>query len=451
MDIVAAHTPRELPEGSPHKSGAELTRSLRDKLAGAKNVLLVGVGGGNDSVTALLLPAQFERDFGFRPQRLQVAAMLPDVLRYSGLLPIHGEIISEITPATTRAVSGKTLKEFPEPVLAAHKQRFGIERVLGLSMASGSQGICSALHEFIEREKFDLVLACDVGGDFIATPSNLDVLSPMMDAYALDVFRHLQNRITSSEFLYCVFGLGTDGESTPEHLRDALRHVGPYAQGQFEPTAIGEVNSFYRNIVELNRRSRTADFTLKSIYGERLEPTVYRARFHTQPSLGEIKKYYGEFMHTFADEFAGRYYLFDNLDGVQNPFELHCINGIEWFVGVQRVGTGINHEMNGQSYSSVENILGISGDRAHSIFFGTPSGKFKPEQRRLILSDVAASVSHGVYDTALILACDEDHTDLTKVDCIPVSQHLRLLARKGGELPPELLAALAQGELAKKM
>ena len=443
MDRIPANTPRALPKGPPDKSGIALARSLRDKLAGAKNVLLVGVGGGNDSVTSLLLPAQFERDFGFRPQRLQVAAMLPDVLQYAGLVPITGDIISEITPATTRAVGGKILKEFPEPLLAAHKQRFGIERVIGLSMASGSQGICSALHEFIEREKFDLVLVCDVGGDFIATPNNLDVLSPMMDAYALDVFRHLQNRIKSSEFLYCVFGLGTDGESTPEHLREALKKVGSYTEGQFAPTAIGEVNSFYRTIVELNRRSRTADFTLRSIYGEKLEPTLFRARFHTQPSLGEIKKYYGDFMHTFAEEFAGRYYIFDNLDGVQNPFELHCINGIEWFVGVQRLGTGLNHEMNGQSYSCVENILGISNDRAHSIFFGTPSLKFQPIQRGYILSDIVQSVHQGVYDTALILACDEEHTDSTKVACIPVSRHLRLLTKKGEIPPPELLAALA--------
>lgn len=432
----------------PAESGATLARSLRAKLEGAQNVLLVGVGGGNDSVTSLLLPAQFERDFNFRPRRLQVAAMLPDVLRYSGLIPIHGDVISEITPMTTRSVGEKALKEFPEPLLATHKHRFGIERVIGLSMASGSHGICSALHEFIEREKFDLVLACDVGGDFIATPMNLDVLSPMMDAYALDVFRRLQHQIQGSEFLYCVFGLGTDGESTPEHLREALRNLGPHASGQFDPTAIGDVNRFYRDIVELNRRSRTADFTLKSIYGEQLRPTVFTARFHTQPSLGQIKKYYGEFMHSFSDEFAGRYYLFDNLDGVRNPFELHCVNGIDWFVGVQRLGAGLNHEMNGQSYASVEGILGVPSDSSHSIFFGTPSRKFNDSQRRLIISDVEASISEGIYDTALILACDEHLLKTTGVDAIPVSRHLSLLAKRGAILPQEILMRLGQLERA---
>lgn len=426
---------------SRNNSSIDLARSIRDKLAAADNVLLVGVGGGNDSVTSLLLPAQFERDFGFKPKRLQVAAMLPDVLQYSNLSPLVGSIISEITPFTTRSIGGRVIKEFPEPLLASHKDRFGIERIIGFSMAEGTAGLCSALHEFIQREDFDLVLACDVGGDFIATPNNLDVLSPMMDAYALNVFRTLQSQNKNTEFLYSVFGLGTDGESTPEQLREALNSVKNYTEGKFDSNAVANVNDFYRTIIEYNRKSRTADFTLRSIHGEHLEPTIFRARFHTQLSPGQTKKYYGEFMHAFGEEFSGRYYLFEDLEGVRNPFEFHCTNGIEWFVGIQNVGSKLNHELNGQSYTCMEDLLGLTGS-SHSIFFGTPSSKFLPSQREQILCDVAMTITNGLYDTALILVEDSSLVQNYDLAQFNLNSNLNLLTRKQDKIPNAVIELL---------
>jgi hypothetical protein len=202
------------------------------------------------------------------------------------------------------------------------------------------------------------------------------------------------------------------------------------------------VNDFYRGVIEANRKSRTADFTLRTIQGEQLKPALFSARFHTQPFPGEIKRYYGEFIHSFDDQFAARYYMFEDLAGVQNPFEFHCFNGLEWFVGVQQLGSGLNHELNGQSYACVEDLLGISGS-THSVFFGTPSSKFSDQRRALILSETAKSIENRVYDTALILASD-GHLLGPEVTRYQLNNELTLLTASGRELPRELLERFSE-------
>lgn len=374
-------------------------------LSQARNALLLGVGGGNDSVTSLMAMAQLAVDAGFRPERLQVAAMLPDVLAYTGM-ETAGQGIAIIGPNSRRWVSGKPMDAFPEPLLAAHRDRFGIERVLGLRMDRGSDGIVAALAGLIAREGIDLVLACDVGGDFIAAPDNLDVLSPMMDAYALSALRRLHGRVAGTRFAYCVFGLGTDGEATPRQLRDALARAPARAEGRFDPDAIAGPEEFYRAVVEQNRYSRTADFTLRSIHGEALPPSPFRARFHTQPAPGQSKRYYGTFTQELDPEFAGRYYLFESLDGVANPFERACASGLEWYLDIQRVGPGMNHELNGQSYARIADAHEGGARADSSMFFGTPSRRFTAEQRAKIARDIASSVASGAFDSALVCRGD---------------------------------------------
>ena len=75
-------------------------------------------------------------------------------------------------------------------------RRTPLDGVLGIWLSAGSEGVYASLRELVQAERFDLVLACDVGGDFIASPENRGVLSPMMDGYAL----HALRRHTSSRF-----------------------------------------------------------------------------------------------------------------------------------------------------------------------------------------------------------------------------------------------------------
>ena len=104
------------------------------------------------------------------------------------------------------------MSTFPDPLLEEHKALFGVEQVYGLVMSSGSEGAYAALKEMLVKLEVDLMIACDVGGDFIAARANGDVLSPMMDAYALRALKELHRLGPAVPMVFCVFGLGTDGE-----------------------------------------------------------------------------------------------------------------------------------------------------------------------------------------------------------------------------------------------
>ncbi|MFC1616513.1 DUF1152 domain-containing protein [Patescibacteria group bacterium] len=397
---------------------SEVHKRLSEKLTASTNPLILGVGGGNDSVSTLFLKAQLERDFGLAPDRFSIMAVLPDCLDYSGTITVSHPLIHEIGPESSRSVNGKPLKQFPERVLAENRERFQIEKVLGISMKQGSNGMREALAHYLENSDHDLILAFDVGGDFISVPRNTHVLSPMMDGYMMHALRSLQEK-QDTPIIYGVFGLGTDGETPPELLHEALQRLPERFDGKFSPELIAPLERFYREVVEPNRYSRTADYTLKEIMGiSHANPDSYRARLHTNPEPGQpSNQYYGYFQHHFDPQFFGSYHLFDNLQDVENPFEKECDNGIEWFVAVQDARTRINHELNGQSYD-LGAVLKREELRGERLYFGTPSHKFSPEVRGQIIDDVLASVRNGVFAAALvytedILALNVPHREMT--------------------------------------
>lgn len=183
-----------------------------------KKVLVVAVGGGNDSVSTL--QKQLNKEFGYSPEHIDIVAVLPDCLSYDNMEDTEHQLVSIINENTIRSVAGKEIKAFPERILASNKNKIkelNIINIYGISMAKGSYGILSALKYFVENNKYDLILSIDVGGDFIACKENEEVLSPMMDGYMLYSLKELKSYINKknikTDMLFSVFGLGTDGES----------------------------------------------------------------------------------------------------------------------------------------------------------------------------------------------------------------------------------------------
>ena len=417
---------------SPGPDGLSLQERLAAKLSSATNALMVGVGGGNDSVTTLLMKYQLARDFGFHPQRTDIAAMLPDVLDYLDLEPTAHPLVWGIQPASKRFVQGAVIRGFPEPLLAKHKDCFRISRVWGISMRHGSEGVSKALRALIQSEGYDLVLAFDVGGAFIAAPENLEVLSPMMDAYALSAFRRLLQESQLPPFVFGVFGLGTDGESTPQMLAKALKNVAEYHIGEFDPAILPQLEPFYRKVIEPNRYSRTADFTLREIHGDQPHenPAKFRARFHTKPTTGKNKSHVAFFLQHFEPSYYGKYFLFDCLDGVRSPFAVPCSNGIEWFLDIQKVALRINHEIQGQAYMDARSTLGLPpGSVTRTLYFGTPSRKFAGDTTARIVQEVTESLRNGVYDMALVYQDDLKDQNLAGLRKVALNDFLAILGR----------------------
>jgi hypothetical protein len=376
-----------------------------------KKVLVLAVGGGNDSVSTLLLQQQLNRTFGYCPEQIDIVAVLPDCLDYHNLTNTKHPLLSIINNETTRSIGDKMINAFPERILSQNKSvipELNINHIYGISMSEGSYGVLSALEHLVSNEEYDLVLSIDVGGDFIACEENVEVLSPMMDGYMLFSLKELEKYINQNniktEMLFCVLGLGTDGESSPEMLHKALSLIPDVKEHSFNQKDISSFVDFYRNIVEPNRYSRTTDYTIREITGELHDnPSGFRGRFHTKKSLTDKSTvYYGNFEHQQDPSFYGKYYLFNNIDNVLNLYSNAANNGIEWFISVQKENTKINHELNGQSYTNIGKILNKSEFNNLSLLFGTPSRKFNEKQQKDIVKDISESVLNNVYDFSLI-------------------------------------------------
>lgn len=382
-----------------------------NQLKHAKKVLVLAVGGGNDSVSTLLLQTQLHHTFSYAPEMIDIVAVLPDCLDYHHMEKTSYKLIHIITPNSTRSVQGKEMKAFPERILSQHKNDFKhlpIRHIYGISMKEGSIGIEKSLIQLVVQNQYDLVLAIDVGGDFIAVKENIEVLSPMMDGYMLYALKGLQNyyhqKSISIPTLYSVFGLGTDGESTPFMLEQALKSIPGYYEGTYQEHKVLPIIEFYREIVEHNRYSRTTDFTMKEIQQiPHDNPAVFRGRFHVKQKDNN-QVHYGTFLHEQNPNYFGKYYLFDSLDLVENPFALACHHGIEWFLQVQKTKTKINHELNGQAYMNIGEIYKDNKLKNISLLFGTPSRKFNEAQQKLIIEQIAQSIVDKIYDMALVYA-----------------------------------------------
>lgn len=439
-------------------TGETRKERIARKLQNASNILIFGVGGGNDSFTALLMKAQLERDYLLKAKSVTVVAMLPDVLAYYGLSPTVHPLVGEITSKTERCLppelGGKRIRAFPEPVLAEHKDALGVERVLGIRMDKGSEGVYEALDALLSEREYDLVLAVDVGADFIAAPENKNVLSPMMDAYALRALRRLSSEGRLDNLVCAVFGLGSDGESSPEMLHAALDRLGSFETGRFDVDTISSLELFYWTKVHPVRASRTTPNTLRSIRLHEHDPLQiqpwglgqpFEARFHTKPTKGRSNVYYGPFEHKMDPMHAGRYILFDELHGIQNYFEVPCSNGIDWFLKVNQKVARANHELNGQSYTHMEATLGIPDAGHHSLLFGTPSSKFAGVNRQSILNDIVLSIENCVFDCALMYADDIDKIQLApRIERVVVSSAVHAIHLRGMEIPLKELRRLAQ-------
>lgn len=385
-----------------------------------KNVLVLAVGGGNDSVSTLLLQLQLNKKLGYSPEMIDIVAVLPDCLDYQNLEATKHELVGIINSDTTRSVQNHVMNAFPERILAQNKNIFTelpIDNVFGISMLRGSTGVLSALKYLVTEKKYDLILSIDVGGDFVAYKDNLEVLSPMMDGYMLYALKGLEKYIKeesiSTQFIYCIFGLGTDGESTPQMLDNALKLLPEVKEYSFVKEDILPFVHFYREVVEKNRYSRTTDYTLLEITEQLHDnPSDFRARFHvkTHP-INKSNVFYGYFSHAQSESFFGKFYLFKNIEKVSNIYSQEVENGIEWFLKVQSEKSRINHELNGQSYQDIGKILNVESLNGKSLFFGTPSRKFNEEQQVSIAQDISKSILYGIYDYAIIYTVYNDFMD----------------------------------------
>ena len=200
-------------------------------------------------------------------------------------------------------------------------------------------------------------------------------------------------------------------------LRRALLNVGEYHLDRFAPDIALEAERFYREEVEPNRYSRTADFTLQQIRGAPTHKTVenYRVRYHSRPETGRRRSYTGNFDHSLDPEFYGAYCLFTDFSGIANPFAVACASAGEWLLAIAAGAPGrerVHHEMVGPRFLH----------DGHEILCSLPSRKFSTEQTAKIFADTVASVRNGVYHGALVYATDVLAAQSGELDGLAIAQ-----------------------------
>lgn len=215
-------------------------------------MLVLAVGGGNDSVSTLMLQLQLNQKFNYHPEHIDIVAVLPDCLEYQNILETNHKLVGIIQENTTRSVQGHPMNAFPERILSQNKNIFPqlpVKNVFSISMKDGSEGVFNALN-YLASNHYDLILAIDVGGDFVAHKDNIEVLSSMMDGYMLFALKKLQQSIIdknlSTKIIFSIFGLGTDGESTPEMLHKALSLLPDVQEYSFDKETVIPFVKFYR-------------------------------------------------------------------------------------------------------------------------------------------------------------------------------------------------------------
>lgn len=193
------------------------------ELAHVGRVLVVGIGGGGDSLGALALL--------FRLRSAGVDAVLGNAVwerlvidPFPGPIPVEQLVNAEVLGRGAALVGPGSFVQRRglriRPQIVAASEVLG-EKAVFLDISRGERGFAEALEEASERLGVGAVVGVDVGGDVLAEGCEENLWSPLADSIALSALQRI--RVPS---ILAVLGPGVDGELSPGHV---LRRVAEIA------------------------------------------------------------------------------------------------------------------------------------------------------------------------------------------------------------------------------
>jgi hypothetical protein len=200
--------------------------AIPEALREAKRPLCLGIGGGGDVVGALATAEHCRIEYGSRP-----------VL--GGVTWERRPIDPEPGPRRTTEIEGA--RPLTSPILLAGAQtrvrssgvRFAESRMAGLlgeetvlvDANHGPAAIAAGLTDAAAALGCDLVVFVDVGGDVLGHGDEPGLASPLCDAVLLAAAVRMAGR-PSPQVLGAIFGIGCDGELTPDEVLARIEEVG---------------------------------------------------------------------------------------------------------------------------------------------------------------------------------------------------------------------------------
>jgi hypothetical protein len=198
---------------------------IPDALREARRPLCIGIGGGGDVVGALATAEHCRIEHGARPVLGGVTwerrPIDPEpgpraAAEIEGARPLAPAVL--LADARTRVRSSGV--RFAESRMA---ELLGEETVL-VDVNHGSAAIAEGLGQAAAELGCDLVAFVDVGGDVLAHGGEPGLASPLCDAVMLAAAVRMA-RQAGPAVLGAVFGIGCDGELTPDEVLARLREV----------------------------------------------------------------------------------------------------------------------------------------------------------------------------------------------------------------------------------
>lgn len=183
-----------------------------------KKALLIGIGGGADIVgtipTKILL-----KTYGVKSILGGIPWERYSIDPYPGPRPFS-QIINKtkINDSLCWAHSNTKTKDglyFSESKVAKVLK----EKIILVNIFNSPKSIANDLLLFSRKNKIDLIIGIDVGGDILATGNEPGLASPLADSIMLAALSHISTKIQT---LIGVLGYGSDGELKPEEINKSL-------------------------------------------------------------------------------------------------------------------------------------------------------------------------------------------------------------------------------------
>ncbi len=270
-----------------------------------KHPLIIGTGGGNDIVSATLILADLQKN--------GTCADLAGICS-PGALHFYDSVIEKpinlVSCESKRFIESKLPRElsFIDSQLPAVLQSQGFNcKVYNLSGRYGTSRLIESLQDLIKKEKYDGVVAVDIGGDILARANNdRQILSPLMDFTTLYAVSQLESPSVLVEF-----GLQTDGELRPKGCQEIIQELRENkilleeTRMYKENLGVRKFQDIYNSLRHI-REGHTAVMTLKTL--EEVEDIKTEYRFKVQVL---DKKALHHFPLTLESKYFGNVFTFD--------------------------------------------------------------------------------------------------------------------------------------------
>ncbi|MBI5066177.1 DUF1152 domain-containing protein [Candidatus Woesearchaeota archaeon] len=376
--------------------------------------LLIGTGGGNDIVSAIL-PALYLSKQG---TQVDIAGILsPGATHtYRGK---QEQVINKLEGDVKRFISSKKPTEisFVDSSLPqiAKELKIPVNNFYNLSTKQGSQELSVTVKKLVETNKYDLVLGVDVGGDILARgKEDSKLFSPMMDFTTLYILPCL-----NVDSFLLEFGLGTDGELESNGIREILTELRQknLILNESEINKNDKEVSSFKIIYEKISKTRTGNtipLTLKSLEHKGSDLIVE----HKHTTRINNKKWELITEVRLLEETLGQAYLIDVKALVKNRQStvLQHSNPLEQLIQLKKIPTwktelDLNYLWGG-------NDLNWNGKSNGGFCLQalTPAFQLLEETRKEIVQEGYKQMQEGMSDAILVFNNDLKYLEKGKVE-----------------------------------